>query len=82
MAVDIVAGKGWYSTNSGASWGRNGTGNPATGANPDFFWTPGSGSGSFYFAMTLNSDVTQSPVVRLPTTNSATLPSGFTSINA
>ncbi|MCZ7593713.1 MAG: hypothetical protein M5U16_01455 [Hyphomicrobium sp.] len=75
VAIDISAGKFWYGKNG--VW--NGTGNPATGANPDGTFTAGT---SYYPAayVGISSDNTNVSAIRarfLPTSWSYVAPSGF-----
>ncbi len=78
LAIDVPAGKVWYSFNGGTTWGRSG-GSPAAGTGPDFTIDT---AGSWWPAVTVYQGTTQGQVITLPATIAGALPAGFTALNA
>lgn len=78
IAFDADNGKIWTSADNGATWNSAGTGNPATGTNPDVTFTAG---GTWYLAGSVYGGTSASPALTIPASPTITVPSGFTLAN-
>lgn len=75
IALDLDNGKLWFGVNN--TW--TGTGNPSTGANPQFSTVPTTGNKFFYIAITIFNKPSTFTLRTKNSTFSGTIPTGFSS---
>lgn len=78
LAIDIDAGKGWFGNSATGNGGWYASGNPATGANPTFTFTPGT---TLFLMLGEQHSPQQCTLKNNTGENSGVIPTGFTMWN-